>query len=114
MAVELGIDEPETLLRARSAQRIGVSEDDIGGVQIARRAVDARRRGRTHDVRFVDLVDLLEYQSKPSHISLVFVCLVCLLFGCAVTSGVVSGQHGCAAFFVDCNVFYAAYSICIS
>jgi len=58
MAVELGIDEPETLLRARSAQRIGISEDDIRGLQIARRAVDARRRGRTHDVRFVYHVDL--------------------------------------------------------
>jgi uncharacterized FAD-dependent dehydrogenase len=58
MAVELKLDEPESALRARSAQRIGISEDDIRGLQIARRAVDARRRGRTHDLRFVYHVDL--------------------------------------------------------
>lgn len=58
MAVELGLDESETLLRARSAQRIGISEHAIRGLTIARRAVDARRRGRTHDLRFVYHVDL--------------------------------------------------------
>jgi uncharacterized FAD-dependent dehydrogenase len=58
MAVELKLDESESALRARSAQRIGISEDDIRGLQIARRAVDARRRGRTHDLRFVYHVDL--------------------------------------------------------
>ncbi|MCP4906888.1 MAG: NAD(P)-binding protein [bacterium] len=58
MAVELGLEEPGTLLRARSAQRIGISEEDIHGLRIARRSVDARRRGRTHDLRFVYHVDL--------------------------------------------------------
>ena len=58
MAVELKLDESESALRARSAQRIGISEGDIRGLQIARRAVDARRRGRTHDLRFVYHVDL--------------------------------------------------------
>lgn len=58
MAVELGVYESESHLRARCAQRIGISEDDILGLRIARRAVDARRRGRTHDLRFVFHVDL--------------------------------------------------------
>ena len=58
MAVDLGIGEPEVLLRARSAQLIGISPDDVRGLTIARKAVDARRRGRSHTLRFVYHVDL--------------------------------------------------------
>ena len=58
MAVEIGVNESESLLRARSAQRIGIAPEAVRGLRIARRAVDARRRGRTHDIRFVYHVDL--------------------------------------------------------
>ena len=58
LAVELGIYESEALLPARCAQHIGIAEDAIRSLTIARRGVDARRRGRTHDMRFVYHVDL--------------------------------------------------------
>ena len=58
MAIELGLDEPESVLCARSAQAIGISEDAVRSLRIARRALDARRRGRRHVLRFVVHVDL--------------------------------------------------------
>jgi len=58
MAIELGLDEPESVLCARSAQSIGIPEDSVRGSRIARRALDARRRGRRHELRFVVHVDL--------------------------------------------------------
>lgn len=58
MGVELRADEPESELRAKCAQRIGISESDIVSLRIARRSLDARRRGRSHDLRFVHHVDL--------------------------------------------------------
>ena len=58
MAIGLGIDEPESLLRARAAQAIGISPAAVRGLRIARRSLDARRRGRRHDLRFVFHVDL--------------------------------------------------------
>ena len=58
LAIELALDEPESTLRASSAQAIGIAPDLVGGVRIARRALDARRRGRRHELRFVYHVDL--------------------------------------------------------
>jgi uncharacterized FAD-dependent dehydrogenase len=58
MAIELGLDESESVLCARSAQSIGISEDAVRGSRIARRALDARRRGRRHELRFVVHVEL--------------------------------------------------------
>lgn len=58
MAVELGLDEPESLLAARSAQAIGIAPESIRELRVVRRAVDARLRGRTHDIRFVYHLDL--------------------------------------------------------
>ena len=58
MAIELGLDEPDSVLCARVAQRIGISEDAVCGLRIARRALDARRRGRRHELRFVVHADL--------------------------------------------------------
>ncbi len=58
LAVELAADEPEALLHARSAQAIGIEPANILGLSIARRALDARRRGRRHEIRFVYHVDL--------------------------------------------------------
>ena len=58
MAIELGLDEPESVLCARSAQSIGISEGAVRGLRIARRALDARRRGPRHELRFVVHVEL--------------------------------------------------------
>ena len=58
MAIELGLEESEAVLCARSAQSIGISERDIRGLRMARRALDARRRGGRHELRFVVHVDL--------------------------------------------------------
>jgi uncharacterized FAD-dependent dehydrogenase len=58
MAIELGLDEPESVLCARSAQSIGISANAVRGLRIARRAVDARRRGGHHELRFAVHVDL--------------------------------------------------------
>ena len=52
--VPLAIEEPETLLAARAAERLGLPPDAVRGLRIARRAIDARR-GR---VRFIYSVDL--------------------------------------------------------
>jgi len=58
LAIELRVDEPESLLCARSAQAIGIDPTVVRGLAIARRALDARRRGRRHDLRLVYHVDL--------------------------------------------------------
>lgn len=58
MAIELALDEGHDVLRARSAQAIGISAADVRGMRIARRSLDARRRGGRHELRFVHHVDL--------------------------------------------------------
>jgi uncharacterized FAD-dependent dehydrogenase len=62
LAIELGLDEPEDLLRERSARAIGVPPEAIRGLRIARRSLDARKRvggrGARRELRFVVHVDL--------------------------------------------------------
>ncbi|MFP6654711.1 MAG: NAD(P)/FAD-dependent oxidoreductase [Myxococcota bacterium] len=58
MAIELDVHEPESVLGARSAAAIGIPEAAIRGLRIARRALDARRRGGRHWLRFIVHVDL--------------------------------------------------------
>lgn len=58
MGVELRLDEPAGELQARCAQRVGIAPERITHLRIAHRALDARRRGRKHDLRFVHHVDL--------------------------------------------------------
>jgi len=64
LAIELGLDEPEGLLRARGARALGVPEEAVRGVRIARRALDARKRagrpgrGARRELRFVVHADL--------------------------------------------------------
>ncbi len=62
LAIDLGLDEPEALLRKRSARAIGVPPEAIRGMRIARRALDARKRvggrGARRELRFVVHVDL--------------------------------------------------------
>jgi uncharacterized FAD-dependent dehydrogenase len=57
-AVELGLEEDEGALHARSAQKIGIEPEAVRGLRIARRALDARRRGERRDIRFIVHVDL--------------------------------------------------------
>ncbi len=58
VAIELDLDESDKVLCVRSAQAVGISEAEVRGMRIARRALDARRRGRRHVLRFVVHVDL--------------------------------------------------------
>ena len=58
MAITLAAEEPESLLRAKCAQQIGISEDEIVDLRIAHRSLDARRRGRRHELKFVFHVDV--------------------------------------------------------
>lgn len=58
LAVELAVEEPESLLAARSAQAIGIDPALVRGLSIARRALDARRRGGRRELKLVYHVDL--------------------------------------------------------
>lgn len=58
VSVDLGLDEGDEVLRAKSARRIGVPVEAIRGLRMARRALDARRRGARREVRFIVHVDL--------------------------------------------------------
>ncbi len=66
LGIELGLDEPDALLRERALAAAGVDAADLRGFRIARKSVDARRvRGKRH-LRFVvhaDLVVDAGYQS---------------------------------------------------
>lgn len=65
----LGIDEPDSALRGRAAQRAGVAPEMIRGLRIAHKALDARRRGAERRIRFVVHVDVqldAELESRPN------------------------------------------------
>jgi len=55
----LGLTEPEGELRARAAGVAGVSPHRVRGFRIAKKSVDARRRGGERRLRFVVHVDLV-------------------------------------------------------
>jgi uncharacterized FAD-dependent dehydrogenase len=57
--LEMRLDEPESVLLERAATAVGVDLDRVRGVRIARRSVDARRRGRTRRLRFIVHADLV-------------------------------------------------------
>lgn len=57
--VDLGLDEPEATLRSRASEIAGVAPDELRGFRIARKSVDARRRGKTRRLRFVVHADLV-------------------------------------------------------
>ena len=57
--LELALGEPEESLRARAAERLGLAPDEIAGFRIARKALDARRRGGGQRLRFVCSVDVV-------------------------------------------------------
>ncbi len=56
--LELALDEPETALRARAASALGIDSEQLRGFRIARKSVDARRRGSVRRLRFVVHCDL--------------------------------------------------------
>lgn len=54
----LGLDEPESALHQRAAERSGVAPEAIRSLSIGHKALDARRRGGDQSLRFVVHVDL--------------------------------------------------------
>jgi hypothetical protein len=59
LGIELGLDEPEALLRERALAAAGIDAADLRGFRIARKSVDARRvRGKRH-LRFIVHADLV-------------------------------------------------------
>ncbi len=55
--LKLGLEEEETDLRARAAERAGLEVEAIRGLRLGRKALDARKRGgQPHFVVHVDLV----------------------------------------------------------
>ncbi len=59
MQIELGLDESERSLAARAAQAAGIEPEQVRGLRIARKALDARRRGGERRLKFSCNVDLV-------------------------------------------------------
>ena len=57
--LEMGLEEPESVLRDRAAAACGIETERVRGVRIARRSVDARRHGPTRRLRFIVHADLV-------------------------------------------------------
>jgi uncharacterized FAD-dependent dehydrogenase len=53
LGLELGLGEPETLVRERALAAAGVGAELLRGFRIARKSLDARRRGGARNLRFV-------------------------------------------------------------
>ena len=68
MNLSLGLTEPEEELRAKAARIAGVPPHRFRGFRIARKSVDARRRGSERRLRFVVHVDVVldgDFKSGP-------------------------------------------------
>ncbi len=57
--LEQGIDEPDSRMRERALAAVGLAADELRGFRIARRSLDARRRGGHRSLRYAVSVDLL-------------------------------------------------------
>ena len=57
--LELALNEPEERLRDQAAQSLGIDPGEVRSLRIARKAVDARRKGATRRLRFVIQVDVV-------------------------------------------------------
>ena len=55
----LGLTEPEDVLRQRAATVTGVAPERLRGLRIARKSVDARRRGPERNLRFIVHADVI-------------------------------------------------------
>lgn len=58
LGLTLGLDEPDSVLRARAAERAGVPVEAVRGLRIARKSLDARRRGGRQRLHFVVHADV--------------------------------------------------------
>lgn len=59
LGIELGLDEPDAVLRERALAAAGIGAEDLRGFRLARKSVDARRvRGKRH-LRFIVHADLV-------------------------------------------------------
>jgi uncharacterized FAD-dependent dehydrogenase len=58
LGLELGLREPEAALRERALAVAGISPDALRGFRIARKSLDARRRGGVPRLRFVVHADI--------------------------------------------------------
>jgi uncharacterized FAD-dependent dehydrogenase len=59
LAFQAGVGEPESALRERACRELGIAPGDLRGFRIARKALDARRRGGARRLRFVVHTDLV-------------------------------------------------------
>ena len=57
--IEMGLDEPESVLRERAGSAAGIDPERVRGLRIARRSVDARRRAKGRRLRFIVHADLV-------------------------------------------------------
>jgi uncharacterized FAD-dependent dehydrogenase len=57
--VEIALDEPEAAAARRAAEAIGLDAGSLRGARLARKALDARKRGGRRRLRFVCSVDLV-------------------------------------------------------
>lgn len=58
LGIEQGIAEPEARFLERATREIGAQPEHVLGARIARKALDARKRGGRHELRFVAHVDV--------------------------------------------------------
>ncbi len=58
LGLELAVGEPESRFLERAAREIGAEPGEVLGARVARKALDARRRGGVHRLRFVAHVDV--------------------------------------------------------
>ena len=58
LALEVAVGEPESALRARVCRELGVDPERLRGFRIAKRSLDARRRGGVRRLAFVVHADL--------------------------------------------------------
>lgn len=57
--LEMRVDEPESELRERAVSAAGIDPERVRGLRIARRSVDARRRGKGRRLRYIVHADLV-------------------------------------------------------
>jgi hypothetical protein len=65
LGLELGLGEPEALLRERALAAAGIGPERLRGFRIARKALDARRRGGAQRLRFVVHAEIILDAGPP-------------------------------------------------
>ena len=57
--LQMGLFEPESRLRERALEAVGLAPEDLRGFRVARKSLDARRGGGSGALRFAMQVDLI-------------------------------------------------------